>query len=56
MDDINDMKKWGTMYNAIDAETMEMAFQIMVDGNLITPTWITPVASLHQPVTTVKKV
>lgn len=32
--DINDMKKWGTMYNAIDAETMEMAFQIMVDGNL----------------------
>ncbi len=32
--DLNDPSKWGTMYNAIDAETMEMAFQVMVDGNL----------------------
>ncbi|MFD2231142.1 TAT-dependent nitrous-oxide reductase [Alkalimarinus sediminis] len=32
--DINDPTKYFTMYNAIDAETMEMAFQIIVDGNL----------------------
>ncbi|UZE96727.1 TAT-dependent nitrous-oxide reductase [Alkalimarinus alittae] len=32
--DLNDPSKYYTMYNAIDAETMEMAFQVIVDGNL----------------------
>ncbi len=32
--DLADPSKYFTMYNAIDAETMEMAFQIIVDGNL----------------------
>lgn len=32
--DLEDIEKYATMYNAIDAETMEMAFQVIVDGNL----------------------
>jgi len=32
--DLNDPTKYTTMYNVIDAESMEMAFQIIVDGNL----------------------
>jgi nitrous-oxide reductase len=32
--DLNDPSKYYTMYNAIDAETMTMAFQVIVDGNL----------------------
>ncbi|AUM12452.1 TAT-dependent nitrous-oxide reductase [Ketobacter alkanivorans] len=32
--DLNDPSKYFTMYNAVDAETMEMAFQVIVDGNL----------------------
>ncbi len=32
--DINDPKKYKTMFNAIDAEKMEMAWQVIVDGNL----------------------
>lgn len=32
--DMEDPSKYYTMYNAIDAETMEMAFQVIVDGNL----------------------
>lgn len=32
--DLNDPTKYFTMYNVIDAESMEMAFQIIVDGNL----------------------
>lgn len=32
--DMDDPSKYFTMYNAIDAESMEVAFQVMVDGNL----------------------
>jgi len=32
--DLNDPSKYHTMFNAIDAEKMEMAFQVIVDGNL----------------------
>lgn len=32
--DLADPTKYATMFNAIDAETMEMAFQVIVDGNL----------------------
>ena len=32
--DLTDPKKYATMFNAVDAEKMEMAFQIIVDGNL----------------------
>jgi len=32
--DINDPDKYRTMFNAIDAEKMEMAWQVIVDGNL----------------------
>ena len=32
--DLNDPTKYFTMFNVIDAEKMEMAFQIIVDGNL----------------------
>jgi len=32
--DLNDPSKYHTMFNVIDAEKMEMAFQIIVDGNL----------------------
>ncbi len=32
--DINDPTKYRTMFNAIDAETMEVAWQVIVDGNL----------------------
>ncbi len=32
--DINDPTKYFTMFNVVDAEKMEMAFQVIVDGNL----------------------
>lgn len=32
--DLNDPTKYFTMFNVIDAEKMEMAFQVIVDGNL----------------------
>ena len=32
--DLNDPSKYHTMFNVIDAESMEMAFQVVVDGNL----------------------
>ncbi len=32
--DLNDPSKYFTMFNAVDAEKMEMAFQVIVDGNL----------------------
>ncbi len=32
--DLNDPTKYFTMFNVIDAESMEMAFQVIVDGNL----------------------
>ncbi len=32
--DLNDPTKYHTMFNVIDAEKMEMAFQVIVDGNL----------------------
>ena len=32
--DLNDPSKYFTMYNAVDADSMEMAFQVIVDGNL----------------------
>ncbi len=32
--DLEDISKYGTMFNAIDADTMEVAWQVMVDGNL----------------------
>ena len=32
--DLNDPSKYFTMFNVIDAESMEMAFQVIVDGNL----------------------
>ncbi|HAG92905.1 MAG: nitrous-oxide reductase [Pseudomonadales bacterium] len=32
--DLNDPGKYFTMYNAVDADSMEMAFQVIVDGNL----------------------
>ena len=32
--DIHDPSKYRTMFNAIDAETMEVAWQVVVDGNL----------------------
>ena len=32
--DMEDSKKYWTMYNAVDAETMEVAWQVIVDGNL----------------------
>lgn len=32
--DLNDPTKYFTMFNVVDAEKMEMAFQIIVDGNL----------------------
>lgn len=32
--DIDDPTKYGTMFNAIEAESFEVAFQVMVDGNL----------------------
>ena len=32
--DIHDPTKYRTMFNAIDAETMEVAWQVVVDGNL----------------------
>jgi len=32
--DLNDPSKYFTMFNVIDAEKMEMAFQVIVDGNL----------------------
>jgi len=32
--DLNDPTKYFTMFNVVDAETMEMAFQVIVDGNL----------------------
>jgi len=31
---LNDPTKYETMFNAVDAETMEMGFQVIVDGNL----------------------
>ncbi len=32
--DMNDPTKYFTMFNVVDAESMEMAFQVIVDGNL----------------------
>src|SRR5690606_38931507 len=32
--DMEDSKNYYTMYNALDAETMEVAWQVIVDGNL----------------------
>ena len=32
--DLEDPSKYATMFNAIDAETMEVAWQVIVDGNL----------------------
>ncbi len=32
--DLNDPKKYFTVYTAIDAETMKIAWQVLVDGNL----------------------
>src|SRR5690625_2290484 len=32
--DMEDFKAYTTMYNALDAETMEVAWQVLVDGNL----------------------
>ena len=32
--DLEDPSKYWTMFNAIDAETMEVAWQVLVDGNL----------------------
>lgn len=32
--DLNDPTKYFTMFNVVDAEKMEMAFQVIVDGNL----------------------
>lgn len=32
--DMDDPQKYWTMFNAIDAETMEVAWQVIVDGNL----------------------
>ncbi len=32
--DLNDPSKYFTMFNVVDAEKMEMAFQVIVDGNL----------------------
>ncbi len=32
--DLDDPTKYATMFNAVDAEKMEMAFQVLVDGNL----------------------
>jgi nitrous-oxide reductase len=32
--DLTDPEKYRTMFNAIDAETMEVAWQVVVDGNL----------------------
>lgn len=32
--DLHDPTKYATMFNAIDAEKMEVAFQVIVDGNL----------------------
>src|SRR5690625_2733175 len=32
--DMEDFKAYTTMYNALDAETMEVAWQVIVDGNL----------------------
>lgn len=32
--DLNDPTKYFTMFNVIDAKSMEMAFQVIVDGNL----------------------
>lgn len=32
--DMDDPSKYWTMFNAVDAETMEVAWQVMVDGNL----------------------
>ena len=32
--DLTDPKKYRTMFNAIDADTMEVAWQVIVDGNL----------------------
>lgn len=32
--DLNDPKKYGTLYTAIDGDTMKIAWQVLVDGNL----------------------
>ena len=37
-DKMYDVGSYYTMFNALDAETMEVAFQIIVDGTWITPT------------------
>ncbi len=51
---MDDVEGYYTMFNGLDAESMDVAWQVIVDGNLDNTMLTTPVSMRSLPATTLR--